>query len=116
MCEYCRIHQDDGPFSHQVDHIVAVKHGGQAITENLALSCLECNRHKGTDLTAIDPESDAVTPLFNPRTQNWPEHFAPNGAQIVGRTAIGRATAQLLRLNDPLRIIQRQALIQAGRW
>jgi hypothetical protein len=116
MCEYCRIHQDDGPFSHQVDHIVAVKHGGQAITENLALSCLECNRHKGTDLTAIDPESDAVSPLFNPRTQTWSEHFAPNGAQIVGRTAIGWATAQLLRLNDPLRIIQRQALIEAGRW
>ena len=43
-CEYCRIHQDVSIYSHEVDHIIALKHGGQTRADNLALSCLSCNR------------------------------------------------------------------------
>ena len=39
-CEYCLIHQDFSIYTHEIDHIIAVKHGGQTLSENLALSCL----------------------------------------------------------------------------
>ncbi|HKX33078.1 MAG TPA: HNH endonuclease signature motif containing protein [Blastocatellia bacterium] len=35
-CEYCLIHHDDTPDTHQIDHIIAIKHGGQTVSENLA--------------------------------------------------------------------------------
>jgi hypothetical protein len=54
--------------------------------------------------------------LFNPRAQLWNEHFSLEGVRIVGQTPTGRATVVLLRLNDPARLIQRQALIEAGRY
>lgn len=53
-CEYCLIHQDFSIYSHEVDHIIAIKHGGQTVADNLALSCLACNRHKGSDFATID--------------------------------------------------------------
>jgi len=115
-CEYCWVHQDDLALSHQVDHVTPVKHGGQTVAENLALACLDCNRYKGADLTAIDPDSGAIVPLFNPRTQRWAEHFRLAGAEIVGQTTIGRATARVLRLNEAFRLTQRRALIEAGRY
>ena len=53
--EYCLLHQDFSIYTHEIDHIIAQKHGGKTTLENLALSCLSCNRHKGSDLTSIDP-------------------------------------------------------------
>ncbi|WP_435388825.1 HNH endonuclease [Laspinema olomoucense] len=82
-----------------MDLIIAVKHGGQTISENLALSCLPCNRHKGSDLATCDPVSGEIVPLFNPRTQVCSEHFRLENAQIVGITPTGRATKFLLRFN-----------------
>jgi hypothetical protein len=115
-CEYCLLHQDDTPFTHQVDHLVALKHGGQTAAGNLALACLECNRYKGSDLAAIDPNSGEITLVFNPRLHTWTEHFVLEGPRIIGQTSIGRATVRLLRLNDRKRVIQRQILIEAGRY
>ena len=115
QCEYCLIHQDDSPFTHHVDHLIALKHGGKTEENNLALACLDCNRRKGSDLSAIDPADDSVVTLFNPRTQIWREHFAFDGVRIAGQTPIGRATVNLLRLNDPARLLQRQALLEAKR-
>jgi hypothetical protein len=115
-CEYCLVHQSDLLVSHHVDHIVPLKHGGATIEANLALACHWCNRRKGTDLTALDPFDGAIVPLFNPRTQIWSDHMAFDGAQIVGKTPSGRATVFLLRLNDPFHIVQRQTLIEAGRY
>jgi hypothetical protein len=40
-CEYCLLHQDDTPLTHQADHIIPLKHGGQTTAENLALACLD---------------------------------------------------------------------------
>jgi hypothetical protein len=42
--------------------------------------------------------------------------FLAKGAQIVGLTSVGRATATLLQFNEPRRLIQRRALIAAGRY
>jgi len=30
-CEYCLVHQDDTPFTHPIDHIIAIRHGGQTV-------------------------------------------------------------------------------------
>ena len=46
-CEYCRIPEIVSLVLHEVDHIVATKHGGTNKSENLALCCTLCNRHKG---------------------------------------------------------------------
>ena len=115
-CEYCLIHQDDRPETHALDHILPLKHDGQTVEKNLALACAICNGNKGSDLAAIDPLSSKITPLFNPRTQNWGDHFESFGAQIAGRTAIGRAMVAVLRLNDKDRLSYRQSLIDAGRY
>jgi hypothetical protein len=88
-CEYCRIHQDDTASRHQVDHVIAEKHGGQTDLDNLALSCLLCNRRKSSDIGAIDPESGQFVRLFDPRTQAWSDHFQFVADRIVGLTAEG---------------------------
>ncbi len=114
-CEYCLVHQDDRPEAHHLDHLVAIKHGGQTVSENLALACATCNYYKGSDVASIDPVENAIVPLFNPRGQEWNDHFRLAGATIVGLTPTGRATIELLRLNDDERLAMRQALIEAGR-
>ncbi len=110
-CEYCLIHQDFSIYSHEVDHAVALKHGGSSNIDNLVLSCLPCNRYKGSDLTSIDPITKQITPLFNPRSCKWGDHFKIEGSYIVGLTDIGRTTIFLLKLNEPKRLMIRQALI-----
>ena len=115
-CEYCLIHQDVSIYSHEVDHIIALKHAGQTRADNLALSCLSCNRYKGSDLATIDPINDEIVPLFNPRRQVWDEHFLLNDARIEGITQIGQATSRLLKLNAPNRILERQVLINQRRY
>ena len=113
-CEYCLIHEDDRPESHQVDHVIALKHGGQTIINNLALACAVCTSNKGSDLATVNQTTENLIPLFNPRKQHWRDHFSLSGAQIVGVTTIGEATIRLLRMNDPDRILLRQALNETG--
>lgn len=111
QCEYCLIHQDFSIYSHEVDHIIAIKHGGQTTAENLCLSCLSCNRHKGSDFATIDLNTGEIISLFNPRRQKWTEHFTLNNACIDGLTSIGIATARLLKFNTPRRLLERQILM-----
>jgi 5-methylcytosine-specific restriction endonuclease McrA len=104
-CEYCQRRQADSPLIPlQVDHVVPRKHGGTDEFDNLALACAECNLHKGSNLTGIDPQSRHVTPLFDPRSQPWAGHFSWDGLRIVGRTEIGRTTVRVLELNAPARL------------
>jgi len=94
--------------------IMARKHGGATSFDNLAFACLLCNRYKGSDVAAPDPTTGEIVPLFNPRQQRWQEHFTLQGALIVARSSIGRATANLLRLNSPERVIERVEFVKAG--
>jgi hypothetical protein len=107
-CEYCTLHQDLSIYTHEIDHTIATKHGGRTILENLALACLACNRHKGSDLTSFDPETGEVTRLFDPRSQVWSEHFVIDRGRIRGLTAIGRTTVVLLKFNTPTAVLNRQ--------
>jgi hypothetical protein len=115
-CEYCLVQQDDAIAGHQIDHVIADKHGGPTNLENLALSCILCNLRKGSDLSSIDPDMGRVTALFNPRTQNWSEHFRVEDVRIVGVTPEGRTTVQFLQLNSNERLAERRELQRAGRF
>ena len=115
-CEYCLIDQSDSLYAHEVDHIIPEKHRGETVLENLCLACLECNRHKGTDLGSFDPETEQITLLFNPRKQRWNEHFRLDAARIVPLSPEGRVTVFVLNLNDEIRVRARQALLEAGRY
>jgi hypothetical protein len=103
-------------FPHEPDHIIAVKHGGQTMSENLAYACFDSNWAKGSDIASIDLDTGTLTPLFSPRTQVWGEHFRWNGPVIEARTAIGRVTVRLLRMNLPVRVAIRESLMRAGQY
>ncbi|MGH2409155.1 MAG: HNH endonuclease [Chloroflexota bacterium] len=103
-------------YPHEVDHVVAEKHDGQTIESNLCLSCWVCNRHKGSDLTSIDPQTGAITPLFHPRRDRWDNHFQLNGAVINGITPQGRATARMLHFNHADQVELREPLIALGHY
>lgn len=115
-CEYCRMPEAGAYFVHEPDHIIATQHGGQTALENLALACTQCNRLKGPNIASVDAETKRVVPLFNPRTEEWAEHFRLDGARIVPLTFVGRATAALLNFNHPDREAARGKLVQAGRY
>jgi hypothetical protein len=107
-CEYCLLPAGIAFFPHEVDHVIAEKHGGNTKIDNLAFSCWRCNRHKGSDLGSFDPETKEFSLLFNPRTQDWTEHFAVQEEHIVGMTPEGRTTISLLGLNSDERLIERR--------
>jgi hypothetical protein len=76
--------------------------------DNLALACVSCSLRKWAKQTGTDPDLRQETPLFNPRTQTWSEHFRWEGERIVPLTATARATAAALALNRPLILAIRQ--------
>jgi len=114
-CEYCGLPEDFSFASHEVEHIIALKHRGETEPENLALACTLCNKHKGSDLVSIDPDSKELVPLFHPRQQAWTDHFRLlHSGEIEARTLTGRVTVMLLQLSRRERIEERQLLIEAG--
>jgi len=115
-CEYCHLPQDFHVVTMQVEHITARQHRGDDSSENLALACLRCNLHKGTNLVGRDPLNEEITPLFNPRQQRWSEHFELRQGLIVGLTSVGRTTASLLEMNTPDRIELRRDIVAARLW
>lgn len=113
-CEYCRLPLRYSLFRFQVDHIVSIKHGGQTILENLALSCGFCNINKGSDLGTFLDSPRHLVPFFHPRFDTWYEHFELEGAVIVAKTSVGAATVKIFRFNQVERIMERQILLDAG--
>jgi HNH endonuclease len=100
-CEYCRLHQDNSPLAGlHIEHIIPKVHGGNDDLDNLALACIDCNLHKGANLTGIDPETGVVTELFHPRHDNWGDHFAWDRIYLVSNTARGRTTIRVLKMNS----------------
>ena len=115
-CEYCHLPQSHAPFPvFHIEHIRPKKHRGSDSENNLCLACNFCNLHKSSNLSGIDLETGSLTPLFDPRTQRWNEHFIFAGATVVGLTPIGRVTVQVLNMNDEERQELRAELISSGR-
>ncbi len=101
LCEYCHTSERWQYVPFTVDHVIPVAKGGRTELENLALACFHCNRRKSDLVTAVDPQTDEVVPLFNPRQGKWSEHFvwSVGGLRIIPLTAVGRAIVDRLALN-----------------
>jgi hypothetical protein len=114
-CEYCGLPQSAAPyFTFHIEHIRARQHQGSDDSSNLALACPDCNAKKGPNLTTVSVDSGKVIELFNPRIHLWNEHFAAVGAEVIGVSEIGRATVQLLDMNEEERIAVRAQLLSEG--
>jgi len=109
-CEYCRMPESGTFFAHEADHVIAIQHGGETSLENLAIACIQCNRFKGPNIASVDPQTKRIVPLFNPRADQWSEHFRAEGGQIIPLTAVARATVALLNLGDLERVEARKLL------
>lgn len=115
-CEYCLSHQDYTMGRLQIDHLKPIAKGGLDAEENLCLACELCNQYKWTKTDGIDPQTGETMLLFNPRQQNWRNHFAwsEDETEIVGLTQCGRATVTALRFNNNLAVTVRRNWIRAG--
>lgn len=115
-CGYCLSSEQVAGHSMELEHLMPRALRGPTIEENLWLACKACNAAKGQRISARDPQIGEMARLFNPREQRWEDHFlwVDSGAQIVGKTAIGRATVMALRLNRPLLVRARRAWVEAG--
>jgi hypothetical protein len=113
-CEYCHLPESVAELRFQVDHVVAEKHGGATALENLCYACFRCNSHKGPNLAGLDERSGAMARLFNPRSDTWSEHFHWSGPKLVGKTAMGRATINVLCVNRMDTVLLRRSLMAEG--
>ena len=126
QCEYCKMRL--WPLT--VDHVIP-KFRWSATDErerhqlpfadpdderNLCCACFECNViGKRQRETGVDPHTGDVVRLFNPRSDDWSDHFewVEGFIEIRGRTAVGRATVELLGLNSD-RYREQRLLLRAG--
>ena len=115
LCEYCLIHEDDTYFGCQIEHIISLKHGGTSDADNLAYACVLCNRHKGSDVGSVLNDEEFVR-FYHPRRDRWAEHFRLDGYILQPLTSIGEATAKILRFNTDERLLERESLIDLGRY
>ena len=83
--EYCEL-------THHIKHIVPKKHNGSSSPGNLALACHRCNLLKGLAGTFHDAGC----------------------ARVEGITSVGRATVQVLAMNDIRRVELRAELLKTG--
>ena len=116
LCEYCLCPEAFSPDSFTVDHIQPRQIGGPTTLDNLAWACFGCNGRKFTKTASVDPLTGKAAPLFNPRQQNWDEHFAwsEDATQLTGQTPVGRATIEALSLNRQGVVNLRRLLASAG--
>jgi hypothetical protein len=66
-------------------------------------------------LSGIDPVSGELVALFDPRNQQWDDHFVMRGPLVEGRTRVGRATIHVLAMNTGRRLQLRSQLLSRGK-
>lgn len=123
LCEYCHSSEEAGAALFEIDHITPQSFPNSTDeVNNLALACQRCNAYRYNFITGVDPETGSIIPLFNPREQNWADHFiwSQDGLTIIGTTSTGRATCKRLDLNDERNnegsIIKARRLWIKGGW
>jgi hypothetical protein len=52
--------------------------------------------------------------IFHPRRHRWFDHFVFEGVRIDGISPIGRATVQVLAMNDARRLEVRKEVLKHG--
>ena len=104
-CEYCQFPAECAETPFQIDHIVAEKHGGTTVPENLALSCFYCNSAKRN-----------VTDIPDPCSQAFGEHLEVlDDGRVRGLTVIGRDLVQICQLDRPRLIEFRRRMLTLSR-
>jgi len=113
-CEYCQLPQFASSIPFEIDHIIAQKHHGATVEENLALACFYCNSAKGPNIAGLDTLGNTVVRLFHPRRDEWTKHFRWNGETLIALSAVGRVTIDVLCINAPDSTLLRASLIREG--
>lgn len=116
VCEYCLIAEADSFFSFQIEHIISRKHSGSSELENLALSCVFCNRYKGGGIASLIPGTNELIQFYNPRTMRRREHFHLNEVFIEPLPDIGEATIRILQMIADDQILERRVLYNRRRY
>jgi hypothetical protein len=113
---YCRTAEFLTAMTFEFEHIQPLVASGKTVFENLCFACPSCNRHKSDRQVVIDPESSEAVALFHPQQQVWTEHFAwsESGWELMGLTAVGRATIAVLQMNRPALVRARAMWVKLG--
>jgi hypothetical protein len=117
LCEYCHASEKWQYVPFTVDHVIPLNKGGENSIENLALACFHCNRQKSDKVIFIEETTGAEIPLFNPRIEEWQEHFiwSADALKIIALTPTGQATVKALAFNRERIINIRAADREIGR-
>jgi len=115
-CGYCLGEQKYILAWLEIEHLHPRAKGGKTVKENLWLACPFCNTFKSSQTHGTDPQTKRKVLLFNPRTQIWKSHFQfhSDGATIIGKTAVGRATVKALKINNELALETRKHWVGVG--
>ena len=115
-CGYCLVSALITGVDLQVEHVWPTSKGGLSVEDNLWLACAECNQRKAVRTLVVDPLTKKQVPLYNPLQDTWKDHFrwSVYGTEIVGVTAVGRATVVALQLNRPARVSVRRRWVSVG--
>jgi hypothetical protein len=115
-CEYCQTARRLIGMPLVIDHIIPLSRNGTDEFANLAAACYRCNEYKGARTEGVDPATNELAPLFNPRIHRWREHlqWVDGGRHIAGITPIGRATVLTLRLNNDYVVESRMLWVHQG--
>lgn len=115
-CGYCQTQEPVIGMPLEIEHIVPEALGGDSTESNLWLACPRYNRYKGARTTAADPITGTLVALYDPRRQEWHEHFVwmQAGLIIEGVTPTGHATVDTLQLNNPFIVRARRSWIAVG--
>ncbi len=112
-CEYCLIPEQFLATTFHIEHIRSQKHGGATALENLAFACPHCNQNKGSDIATYTAQGDLIR-FFNPRTDNWTDHFEMIQGLVTAKTSVATATIEILDINQIERVMLRQVLQEIG--
>ena len=116
LCGYCHTSSHVTGQPHTIEHIVPLSRGGADKEENLWLSCRRCNEYKGAQVDRFDQETGGNVTLFNPRYEQWSDHFcwSDDGQVIIGITASGRVTVVALQMNNKEIVSARRLWVSVG--
>jgi hypothetical protein len=114
-CEYCHAPEAVAGYAFHLEHITPRRAKGKDTLENIALSCVQCNRAKWHYTAGIDPQTGAKVLLFNRRMDTWSNHFEiQRRIYIRGTTPVGRATETQLKMNNFRQIEARRFWVKIG--
>ena len=115
-CEYCRLPQPASahcPSRSTTSSPATIK--AAPASANLASRLRLLQRLQRPEYPrALTPQLASSRPLFNPRRHKWTHHFRYASGELIGRTAIGRTTVEVLRINGPNLIALRELLMDDG--